>query len=353
VLTCQIELNGERYDTTGEAAAFYRDALERISNVPGVEAAAVINKLPLDWQFNLPMVLADNPDKVESVQFRMITPEYFRVMKIRVQHGRVFSESDNAGAPPVIIINESFARRFFEGKDPLGQQLSVGRNRIDPLRQVVGVVADAKQFGLDRPVAPTVFEPIPQMSDTLMKIVRGFTAAHFTVRSSVSGVGLSEAIRRAVAGLDPTLPLAEIRSMEEITERSVATQRFNMLLLGLFAGLGLLLAAVGIYGVVAYVAELRTNEIGIRIALGARSTDVLKLVVAQAMAPALIGVVIGLGGAFALTRLLSSFLFGVSATDTVTFVATAVLLTGVALGACFVPARRATKVDPMIALRYE
>jgi putative ABC transport system permease protein len=353
VLTCQIELNGERFDTTNEAAAFYRDALDRIRSVPGVESAAVVNKLPLDWQFNLPIVFPDSPDKVQSVQFRMITPDYFRVMKIGVQQGRAFSESDNAGAAPVVIINESFARRFFEGKDPLAQQLSVGRNKIDPLRQVVGVVADAKQYGLDRPALPTVFEPISQMSDTLMRIVRGFTAAHFTVRASVAPLVLSEAIKHELAALDPTLPLSEIRSMEELTARSVATQRFNMLLLGLFAGIGLLLAAVGIYGVVAYVVELRTNEIGIRIALGARAGDVLALILKHGLTLASIGVALGLVASFVLTRLMKNLLFGVSATDPVTFVVISVVLAGVAMGACFVPARRATKVDPMVALRYE
>ena len=353
VLTFQLELNGERYDTTGEAAAFYRDAVERISQLPGVETAAVTNKLPLDWQFNMPIVFPENPDQVQSVQFRMITPDYFRVMKIGLREGRAFSEDDKAGTNAVAIVNESFARRFFDGKDVLAQRLSVGRNKIDAMRQVVGVVSDTKQYGLDRPALPTLFVPIPQVSDTLMKIVRGFTAVNFTVRTSVAPMGLAAAIKREIAGLDPTLPLSEIRTMDEITARSVASQRFNMSLLGLFGGLGLLLAAVGIYGVVAYVVELRTNEIGLRIALGAQGNDVLRLILKHGLLLALIGVVVGLAASVALTRLMSSLLFGVSATDPLTFLVVSVTLIGVALGACVVPARRATTVDPMVALRHE
>jgi predicted permease len=321
--------------------------------LPGVETAGVINKLPLDWQFNLPIVFPDNPDQVQSVQFRMITPDYFRVMKIGLREGRTFSEDDKAGTFAVAIVNESFARRFFDGKDALAQQLSVGRNKIDAMRQVVGVVSDTKQYGLDRPALPTLFVPISQLSDTVMKIVRGFTAANFTVRTSVPPLGLVAAIKREISGLDPTLPISEIRSMDELTARSVANQRFNMLLLGLFAGLGLLLAAVGIYGVVAYVVELRTSEIGLRIALGAQGNDVLRLILKHGFVLAAIGVGVGLLASVALTRLMSSFLFGVSATDPLTFVVVSLALIGVALGACFVPARRATKVDPMVALRYE
>jgi len=353
VLTCQIELNGPRYDTTAEASAFYRDALERIRHVPGVEAAAVVNKLPLDWQFNMPVVFPDDPNNLQSVQFRMITPDYFRVMKIGLTRGRAFTDGDNASAAPVIIINEAFAQRYFEGKDPLMQRLSVGRGTNDPFRQVVGVVADIKQSSLDRPAPAMVFEPIPQLPDKLMGVVRAFTAAHFAVRASMPQPALTEAIKQEIAALDPTLPLSEIRSMDEIAAQSVATQRFNMLLLGIFAGLGMLLAAVGIYGVVAYVVELRTSEIGLRIALGAQAGDVLGLIMRHGLTLASLGVGAGLLASFALTRLMKSLLFGVSPTDPLTFIAISVVLAGVALGACFVPARRASRVDPMVALRYE
>ncbi len=353
VLTCQVTLNGDRYDTTGEAAAFYRDSLERIRRLPGVEAAAIINKLPLDWQFNMPVVFPDKPDQFQSVQFRMISPDYFRVMKIAVAQGRVFTDADNAAAPPVALVNEAFARRYFDGKNPMAGQLSVGRGTNDPMRQVVGVVGDVKQSGLDRPAPPMVFVPIPQMPDKLMAVVRTFTPAHFTVRSGVAPLSLSAAIKREVVALDPRLALSAFSSMEEITARSIAEQRFSMLLLGLFAVLGMLLASIGIYGVMSYYLAQRTNEIGIRIALGAQSRDVIRLILQRGLTLALAGAAIGLAGAFALTRLLKGFLFNVSATDPATFAGVASLLIVVALTACWIPARRAAKVDPMAALRSE
>jgi predicted permease len=353
VLTCQIALNGERYDTTQEAAAFYREALERISRLPGVEAAAITNKLPLDWQFNMPVVFPNQPDRLQSVQFRMISPDYFRVMKIALQQGRVFTDADSSAAPPVAIVNEAFMRRFFSGQQPLAQRLSIGRGLNDPVRQVVGVVGDIKQSGLDAPPPPMVFVPIPQMSDRLMASVRAFTFAHFTVRTAVAPASLSAAIKREIAALDATLPLSQIYSMEEITARSIATPRFNMLLLGLFAVLGLLLAGVGIYGVMSYAVAQRTNEIGIRLALGARGGDVIWLILSQGLTLALLGAALGLAGAYGLTRLMKSLLFSVSTTDPLTFAVIALLLVGVALVACYLPARRATKVDPLVALRYE
>lgn len=353
VLTCQLTLNGERYDSTNEAAAFYRNALDRISALPGVESAAITNKLPLDWQFNMPVVFPDNPDQLHSVQFRMISPDYFRVMKIVVKHGRAFSDADNASAPPVVIVNEAFAQRFFEDQDAMTKQLSVGRGTNDPMRQVIAVVGDIKQSGLDRPAPPMVFVPIPQMPDKLMAAVRTFTPAHFVVRTTGSPLSLGAALKGEVAALDPTLALSAISSMEEISARSVARQRFNMSLLGLFAGLGLGLAAVGIYGVISYTVAQRTNEIGLRIALGAQRGDVMRLVLTQGLTLAMLGTTLGLACSFGLTRLMESLLFGVSATDPLTYAGVAFLLVLVSLVACYVPARRATRVDPMVALRCE
>jgi predicted permease len=357
VLTCQVVLDGPRYDTTREEAAFYRDALERISRLPGVEVAAVINKLPLDWQFNMPVVFPDKPGQSQSAQVRMISPDYFNVMKIPVRQGRVFTGADNAGAAPVAIINEAFVRRFFDGQNPFAQRLSIGRGADDPARQVIGVVADTKQMGLDSASMPTVFLPIPQTPDRLMAVIRTFTPSYFTIRATASRGGLPsglvDAVKREIAAVDATLAVSRIHSMEEIVGRSIASQRFNMLLVGLFAGLGLLLAGVGIYGVVSYSVAQRTNEIGVRIALGARASDVVRLVLKQGLALAAIGVAIGLSASLALTRLMKGLLFGVGVTDPLTYVVIALLLIGVALMAALLPARRAAKVDPIAALRRE
>jgi putative ABC transport system permease protein len=353
VLTFQINLNGERYKTTDRASAFYHDALERISHLPGVEAAAVTNKLPLDWQFNLPIFFPDKPDEAQSVQFRVITPDYFRVMKIDVTEGRAFNDADTPAGQPVAIVNEAFVRRFYAGKNPLAQQFSVGRTIDEPERQIVGIVSDIKQQGLDRPAPAMVYVPMPQVSDKLLAIVRSFTPASFAVRTTVEPTSLTPTIKREIAAMDATLPLSHIATMEEVAAHSITSQRFNMLLLCLFAALGLLLAAVGIYGVTSYSVLQRTQEIGIRMALGAQSKDMLRMIIRQGMALVLLGVVIGLIGAFALTRVMQSLLYGISATDPLTFALLTLLLTLVALVACYLPARRATKVDPLIALRYE
>ena len=353
VLTFQIDLNGERYNTADKASAFYREALGRIKGLPGVEAAALTNKLPLDWQFNMPVYFPDKPDQPQSVQFRMVSPDYFRVMKIGVKQGRAFGDADNSSAPPVAVVNEAFARKYFDGQNPFAQQFSVGRNNGDPVRQVVGVVGDVKQQGLDRPSPPMVFVPVEQVPDRLMAAVRTFTSINFVVRTTGEPLALSEAVRREVASLDAALPISHVSSMEEVAARSVASQRFNMMLLGLFAALGLLLAAVGIYGVMSYSVAQSTREIGIRMALGAQRAGVLRLVAGQGMTLTLTGMAVGVAASLALTRLMGSLLYGVSATDPATFVLYSLILAAVSLAACLIPARRATRVDPLIALRYE
>ena len=353
VLTFQVDLNGERYDTAAEAAAFYRDALERIGRLPGVEAAAITNKLPLDWQFNMPVVFPDNPEQAQTVQVRLASPDYFRAMRIDLRRGRAFDGADDRAAPPVVVVNEAFARRFYEGKDALARQFSVGRGVDDPVRQVIGVVGDVKQQGLDRPAPPMVFVPVQQASDKLLTTVRTFTSTHFVVRTTVEPTSLAPAVKQQLAALDAALPPSRFSTMEEIAARSIASQRFNMWLLGSFAALGLLLAAVGIYGVMSYTVAQRTREIGIRMALGAQAGTVLKLVTRQGMTLTFMGIAIGVAASLALTRLMEGLLYGVAATDPATFAANALLLTAVSLAACYLPARRATRVNPLIALRYD
>ncbi len=354
VLTFEVAPNGQQYNTTAKHVDYSQRALERIKSIPGVEAAAVTSNLPLSRWLNLTVEVDGRPNSERSTEYRMITPEYFEVLRMRLLQGRQFDENDTANAEPVVIVNEAYASRVFKDADPLGQRLIVQRTPKNTRScRVVGVVSDLKQFGLNSFAPPAVFVPLAQVPDDVLLIARQFVTMKFAIRTAVDPLTLAATAKREMLNVDPLLPVTNIQSLDQIVSLSLAQDRFNTALLGLFAGLGLVLAVIGIYGVVAYSVMQRTREIGIRVALGARSGDVLKLVVAQGMLPALIGVVIGMGGAFALTRLLSSFLFGVTATDTVTFVATAVLLTGVALGACFVPARKATRVDPMVALRYE
>ncbi|HXI92543.1 MAG TPA: ABC transporter permease [Blastocatellia bacterium] len=354
VLTFEVAPNGLQYNTTAKHVDYSTRALERIKALPGVEAAAVTSNLPLGRWLNLTVEVDGRPNSERSTEIRMITPEYFEVLRMRLLQGRRFDENDTAGSEPVVIVNEAYANRVLKDTDPLGQRLIVQRTpKTTRSYQVVGVVSDLKQFGLNSPAPAAVFVPLAQVPDDVLLIARQFVTIKFAIRTAVDPLTLASTVKREMLNVDSLLPVTNIQSLDQIVSLSLARDRFNTALLGLFAGIGLVLAVIGIYGVVAYSVMQRTREIGIRVALGARSGDVLKLVVAQGMLPALIGVVIGLGGAFALTRLLSTFLFGVTPTDTITYVATALLLTAVALGACFVPARKATRVDPMVALRYE
>jgi putative ABC transport system permease protein len=284
----------------------------------------------------------------------MITPDYFKVMKMSVRRGRGFTEADSAGGPPAIIVNEAYARQTFPNADPIGQSLTVGLT-VEGMRayQIVGVVNDVKQFGLGDPAPETVFIPIERVDDGLMRAARQFVTIKFAVRASGDPLALGAAVKQEMLKVDPSLPLTNMRSLEQIVGRSLAGQRFNSTLLSLFAAIGLLLAGVGVYGVMSYAVTQRTHEIGVRVALGARAGDVLKLIVGKGLALALVGVALGLGASFALTRLMKDFLFGVEPADPLTFGLVALSLTVVALAACYVPARQATKVDPMVALRRE
>ena len=342
----------KNYDTSAQINDLYHRALERLRSLPGVEAAAVTNKLPLDRWFNLPYRLAGQSDFTGSVEYRMVSPDYFRVMRMRVRQGRPFDGNDKAGAEPVIIVNEAFARRNFTGVEPIDQRFCVPCEKYgDPAqRRVVGVVNETKQRSLDESPPPTVFIPLEQVSEELKGTLR---QPSFVLRTTGDPLSLSAAVRNEMRQLDPGLPVRNLRSMDELVSRSIAPQRFNLSLLSLFSGLGLLLAAIGIYGVMAYSVSQRTHEIGLRMALGAQVADVLKLVLRQGMVLALFGVGLGLLVSIALTRLMKSLLFGVSATDPLILAGVALLMTFIALLACYLPARRAARVDPLVALRHE
>jgi len=351
-LTFEILPRSKNYDSVAKTNDLYSRALERFRSLPGVEIAALINQLPLDGRFNLPYRFASQSQLAGAVEYRLISPDYFHAMNMTVRLGRPFNESDAAGAEPVIIVNEVFARRNFAKVETLGQRLCVGCEYTgDPaMRLVVGVVNDTKQRSLSEAAPSIVFLPLAQAVEG----VKGnLQKASFVLRTTGDPLALSAAVRSEMRQLDPDVPVRGLRSMEQLVGRSVAPQRFNMSLLGLFAALGLVLAAVGIYGVMAYGVSQRTHEIGLRMALGAREGDVMKMVVRQVLTLAGAGAAIGLIAAYALTRLMKTMLFGVSATDPLTFTVIALSLGLIALLACWIPARRAVKVDPMIALRCE
>ena len=286
-----------------------------------------------------------------EVDVRLISPGYMGALHIPIVRGRDLSDTDVAGRPAVVLISESMARQFWPGEDALGKRLTL-TFLPDAVREVVGVVGDVKLDSLDetRPSA-TLYFPLDQVS---VPSTGGWSSFPMTlvVRAS-SAAGMASAVSNAVHDIDRHMPLRDIFTMDELVTNSLSTQRFNMLLLGAFAGLALLLAAVGIYSVLSYSVKRSVREIGIRLALGARLADVLRMVVVEGMKPTLIGVAIGAAGALALGRVLSSLIYGVTPTDPITFLAVAALLAAIALLASIIPAYRATKVDPMVALRYE
>jgi predicted permease len=357
VLTFQMTLTGERYETVAGVADFLQRSFEKLRGLPGVEAVAVTNTLPLDAQYNFPVEFENKPGQITAVQYRTITPDYFRAIGIDLKAGRVVSESDTATAEKVVVVNEAFVKQYMPESNlqgALGQRFYVGRMfGFDQPWRIVGVVADAKQFDLQSAAPSTVFALVLQLANAEGKFLSGQRALKFVLRTTGEPLRLNEAARSAMLEIEPNLPLTRMRSMEQILARSVAQQRFNMLFLGVFAALGLLLSTIGIYGVMSYAVAERTREIGLRMALGAQTRDVLRLIVKQGLALTVVGLGLGLAGAWALTRLIKGYLFGVRATDPMTFAFVALLLALVALVACWMPARRAAKVDPMVALRCE
>ena len=328
-------------------AGFYQQALERIAALPGVTAVGGVNSLPMvgggaDGQF----LIDNNPALKGYGEFRVASPGYFNAMGMRLVRGRLFDQSDGPETPHVALISESLARQYWPDEDPLGKGIQYGNMDGDArLLRVVGVVSDVREFGLEASARPTVYVHHLQRP----KQARGFA---IVARTRGDAQTLIPAMRGAMQSLDRDVP-TNFRTLDQIFSSSLDNRRFSLVIFGGFAAAALLLAALGIYGVTSYAVTRRTQEIGIRVALGARVADVLRLVIGEGMKSVLLGIVIGLGGALALTRLIAHLLFGVSAADPLTLVVVTALLALVGLLACYLPARRATKVDPMIALRYE
>jgi predicted permease len=343
--------------------AFFRQLLSGVEALPGVKAAGVTSDLPLQGEnWTKYISFADRPaplslNQVAQVQYRSVNGHYFRTMGIALLKGRLFKQADGKRDPLVAIVSEALARRFWPNQDPVGKVIwmappenllppgSIPKGYHIPRETVVGVVGDVRYGALDKGGLPVVYQPMTQSDFMLGNFV--------AVRTRSDPRAMVPSIRKALFDINKDQPMANIATMQEIWSDSVNEPRLESLLLGLFGGLGLALAAVGVYGVISYSIAQRTHEIGIRMALGARKRHVLQLVVGEGMIPALVGVAVGLIGALGLTRFLSSLLYGVKPTDPLTFLAVSLILAGVALLACYIPARRATKVDPMVALRQE
>jgi putative ABC transport system permease protein len=349
VLTMNLMLPAAKYKDQPARAAFYNDLVQRVKTQPGVESAAVVNYLPLGGANSSDSYLVEGepepaPGDENDGRYRVATPDYFRTMGISIVRGRGFTDQDKAGAPPVVIVNEAFVRKHWPGADPIGKRIRFyGPLERAPWMQVVGVLADVKHE-LNLAVTPEYYLPHAQNPWNAMVLV---------AKTSVEPGSLAGALRQQVWAIDKDQPVFDVKTMQEVRSTSVAVYSFSSVMLGIFAFVALLLASIGIYGVMAFAVTQRTQEIGIRIALGARSVDVLKLVVKHGMKLALLGMVIGLAGSWAVTRFIEKLLVGVEATDLLTFSVVSVCLLVAAFVACYLPARRATKVDPLVALRYE
>lgn len=348
LLTMTISLTGSAHSTGKKRVAFFNELLQRVDSLPGVQSASAINHLPLGGDvWTVPFLIegrpAPAPGEKQGGVYRIIRPDYFRTMGATLLKGRDFTAHDSDTSTPVVIINEPFAKRHWPNEDPLGKRIRVADEATE--REIVGVVKALKQ---DQWTAePNLEMYLPHFQ------AAGPGALSLVVRSSGDPVALVGSIENQVWSIDKNLPVAEVRTMQEVISGSIEQHRFNLFLLGLFATVALTLAVVGIYGVMSESVNARTHEIGIRMALGARATDVLRMVVGQGMTLALIGIAIGLFGALWLTQFMTTLLFEVSPTDSATFLVIPLIVAVVVLCACLIPARRATKVDPLIALRYE
>jgi predicted permease len=353
VLALRTQLPESRYQQPSRRFAFYKQVLERVNALPGVVSAAYTTSVPLDWRGGTNGISIEGRPVERGVMYdanhRQISDDYFKTIGIALVQGRTFNEGDTEQSIPVAIINKTMAREFWPGEDPIGKRFKPSSpDSPDPWIQIVGVVADLKQMGAEKPAKPEMYMPYQQVADQPW-----YAPRDLVIRASVPPTSLVSAVISKVHELDPDQPVSNIRTMSEVLGKEFGQRQTGTTLLGVFAGLAMLLAAIGLYGVLSYFVTQRIPEFGVRIALGAQRRDILMLVLKRGMGLALVGLGIGLAASFALTRLMRSLLFEVSASDPMVFGVIAALLLSVAFAACVIPARRATKVDPMIALRYE
>ncbi len=347
VLTMRVSLPASRYDTPEKTSIFYREVLGRVSALPGVEAAGVINMLPLQLSGSNGEIEVEGREPLPSgrvplTEYRTASAGYFKALGIPLQAGRLFDAADESAGGRSIIVSRELVRTFFPDGDALGKRIRAGGG--DYWWTVVGVVGDVKQSSLTRPSRPELLFPYTAYRADGMTLV---------VRAPSDPASMAAAVREQVQAIDPNQPVYAVRTMEEVIDLSVSNRKLNMVLLSIFAGLATLLSVVGIYSVMSYLVTQHTREIGIRVALGAQPGSILRLVLGQGLSLTLVGVAVGALAAFGLSRLMSSLLYEVEGSDVTTYVSVSLLLTFVALLACYIPAHRATKVDPLVALRYE
>jgi putative ABC transport system permease protein len=362
VITMQTSLSGGRYDNTAKAEYMTRQVVDHIEALPGVRAASATPMLPVEGSLDLPFTIEGIPPPKGNLyngdhQWRFISSHYFSSLRVPLLRGRVFDRRDTGNSARVLIINQAFAKKYWPTGDPIGQRVTIGKGLgpefEDPVRQIVGIVGNVRETGLKNSDEAVMYIPQSQAPDGLTKLANSVIPLSWIVQTAADPSSMSAAIQHEIQSVDNQLAASKIRTMDQVISESTARQNFNMLLLTIFAGLALLLAAIGIYGLMSYTVEQRTQELGIRMALGANRGDMLKLVVRQGMLLTGVGVVVGLAASFGLNRLLANLLFGVKTTDPTTYAAVAAILVAVALLATYIPARRATKIDPLVALRYE
>jgi putative ABC transport system permease protein len=363
VVTFQTSLAGGRYNTTAAVERLTREVVQRLEAVPGVHSAGMAVALPVTNEIDLPFNIPGKPPKPGEQyngdeQWREVTPHYFETFRIPLRRGRLFDDRDVQSSMHVVIINEAMAKRYWPGEDALGKDIIIGKGLgpqfEEPARQIIGIVGNVKETGLNDSGQPGVmYVPAAQVTDAMTSFGVDVLPFYWAVRIVGNPQSVIPAIQREFTAVDASVPLTNVRMMDSLISESIARQNFNMQLLTIFAALALVIAAVGIYGLMSYSVQQRIHEMGIRLALGAQRTDIFKLVLRQAAILALGGVVLGIIAALGLTRVMSAFLFGIRATDPVTFISVAVLLSAVVLFASYIPAMRATRVDPAIALRVE
>ena len=361
VLAMAMSITGPRFQKTAGVAQLVEEARRTVEAIPGVEAMGTTCCLPLQGGLGLPFTIEGQPTTngpySGGAGYDIVSPEYFSVFRIPLLGGRMFTIQDNYGAPGVVLISEAMAKRYWSKGNAIGARITIGKgvgpNFAEPPREVIGIVGDARNSGLSRNPPPIMYIPVSQAPDGVTALNSHITPLEFVIRTKTNPFSLNEQIQKALRDASGGLPVGHVESMEQVESESTAQTNFDMTLLSIFAGIALLLAAIGIYGLMAYSVQQRTQEIGIRMALGARPENVRRMVVRQGMTLVLCGVVIGVAAALGLSRYMASLVYGVKTSDPGVFVTVVVVLSAVALASTYIPARRASRVDPMIALRYE